>query len=277
MVRPENPVHMPIPRLVIPGILAIVASGCLNSSTLISVKSDGSGTIEQTMLVNAAAGRMALGGLEAPGAQGPIVNDADLRRTAESMGGVRFVSAEPMTAGGFEGVRALYAFDDVNTVRISQGPPPGSGGPSAFSPAPAADSPVVFHQARGADSSVLTVRLDEAARQAPDTNGAPAHVGPGALTDPQMLGMMKMMLQGFALAIDLEVDGAIVRTNADYVQGSRVTLLNVDLDALFEDEAAIADLQARLGPGTTPAQVWPYLKGVTGIRINQPLLTIEYR
>ena len=30
-------------------------SGCINSSTLVKVKPDGSGTIEQTMLVNAGA------------------------------------------------------------------------------------------------------------------------------------------------------------------------------------------------------------------------------
>ena len=51
--------------------------------------------------------------------------------------------------------------------------------------------------------------------------------------------MVKTMFQGFKVLIDVEVEGKIVKTNADYVNGSRVTLLELDMATLFEDEAAL--------------------------------------
>ena len=55
---------------------------------------------------------------------GPVMNKADLERTAQRMGkGVRLVSAEPIKgANGFEGVKAIFAFDDINKIQVSQDP-----------------------------------------------------------------------------------------------------------------------------------------------------------
>lgn len=261
-------------RLLVPALLAIAAAGCINSATLISVKADGSGTVEQTLLVNASAAKMMFGAPGADGpAAGPVVNEADLERAAERMGGVRFVSAEPMTRGGFEGVKALYAFDDINTVQVSQDPQmSGSTSGSVAGPA-TASSPVRFKWARGASSSVLTVTFD----QAPGGTAAPDPADPQEMPDPQMLGMMKTMFQGFKVAIDLQVDGTIVRTNADWVTGSRVTLLEMDLSALLDDQAKLAELQKSMKPGASFADVRPLLKGVKGIKVNEPVVTIEYR
>ena len=36
--------------------------------------------------------------------------------------GVRLVSTEPVKAGGFEGSKAIFAFDDINQVQVSQDP-----------------------------------------------------------------------------------------------------------------------------------------------------------
>jgi hypothetical protein len=95
--------------------------------------------------------------------------------------------------------------------------------------------------------------------------------------DPAMMQMVKTMFQGFKIAIDLEVDGKIVKTNADYVNGSRVTLLELDMAGLFEDEAKLKALQSKLGPGASISEIKPYLKDVKGVKINHPSLTIEYR
>jgi hypothetical protein len=61
-----------------------------------------------------------------PGAEkhsaGTVINRDDLERTAARMGtGVRLVSAEKATGDpGFEGTKAIFAFDDINQVQISQ-------------------------------------------------------------------------------------------------------------------------------------------------------------
>jgi hypothetical protein len=104
-------------------LAAVPLTACLDSTTLVKVKPDGSGTVEQTTLVNTAAlkGMMPGGGKDTGG---PEINRADLERTAARMGkGVKLVSAEKATgAAGFEGTRAIYAFDDINEIQISQDP-----------------------------------------------------------------------------------------------------------------------------------------------------------
>src|SRR5689334_12563383 len=74
-------------------VAAISLSACLNSTTLIKLKPDGSGTVEQTTLMNMAAlkGMMGANAQQVP--QGPMMNKADLERTAQRMGkGVRLLS-----------------------------------------------------------------------------------------------------------------------------------------------------------------------------------------
>ena len=53
-----------------------------------------------------------------------MINREDLERTAARMGkGVRLVSAEPIKGdAGFEGTKAIFAFDDINQIQISQDP-----------------------------------------------------------------------------------------------------------------------------------------------------------
>ncbi|MGE0039664.1 MAG: hypothetical protein AB7V01_00635 [Vicinamibacterales bacterium] len=265
---------MSIHRLLVPTLLAVVAAGCINSATLISVKADGSGTVEQTLLVNQSAAKMMFGAPGGGGApDGPVVNTADLERAAERMGGVRFVSAEPLTRGAFAGVKALYAFDDINTVQVSQDPQMSGSSSGGLTTATSASSPVRFTWARGASSSVLTVTFD----QAPGAAAGAEPADPPEMPDPQMLGMMKSMFEGFKVAIDLQVDGTIVRTNADWVTGSRVTLLEMDLSALLDDQARLAELQKSMTPGASFSDVRPLLKGVKGIKVNEPVVTIEYR
>src|SRR6185436_18762795 len=87
-------------------------TACLNSTTLVKVKADGSGTVEQTTLVNMASlkGVMAAQGQGQRGPDGPMMNKEDLERTAAAMGeGVRLVSSEPIkNDAGWEGVKAIF-------------------------------------------------------------------------------------------------------------------------------------------------------------------------
>jgi hypothetical protein len=265
---------MPCVRVLAAIGLAFVLSGCINSGTLIRVKPDGSGTIEQTVLMNVAAVKSMMSGLGAQGKtkEGPF-NEADLKRAAERMGkGVRFVSSTPLKEGAFEGAKAIFAFDDISQVQIEQDPNIGSSsGAMSMAKKP---SPVTFKLAREGPTSALTITFDEGAAR----GAAPANPpGTPDTVDPAMLQMMKVMFQGFKVAIDLEVDGKIVKTNADYVNGSRITLLEIDLAALLEDEAKLRALQSKMGPGASIADVKPYLKDVKGVKINHSVVTIEYR
>jgi hypothetical protein len=264
-------------RFIALACLSVVASGCINSATLVKIKPDGSGTIEQTMLMNMQALKPMMQGLEQQGAKpaGPAVNEADLKRAAERMGGVTYVSGEPVKGpNGFEGVKAIYSFEDINKVRVDQDPQM-TGSTSGFSAGQKEDDdPVQFKLAKAAGVSTLTVTFPD---KPSDVKGAtPAEGGPD-MSNPQMLAMMKSMFDGFKVAIDLEVLGTIVKTDADYVSGSKITLLEMDFGQLLQDEEKLKQIQAKVKPGAKISEVKPYLKDVKGIKINNPVVTVVYR
>src|SRR5689334_16533413 len=87
--------------LLVPVLASLVLTGCINASTLIKVKPDGSGTLEQTVLMNAQAFRgmfSAMGADGKPAQVGPsTVNEAELKAAASKLGeGVTYVSSAPM-------------------------------------------------------------------------------------------------------------------------------------------------------------------------------------
>jgi hypothetical protein len=265
-------------KLAVAVMAAVIGSGCIRSATLITVKPDGSGTIEQTVLMNAAALKGMLGGLG--GAQQTSsggLNEEELRKTAARLGeGVSYVSSEPLKADdGFEGAKALYAFTDINKIRVSQDPNLTGAAPGGVSTAPKDDNPVTFALARSGGVSNLTVTFND--KPARDKAASPAPPGGPSMDNPQMMEMMKTMFQGFKVGIDLQVVGSIIKTNADHVAGSKVTLLEMDLGALRADEAKLKEVQKVLGPNASVAELKPYLKDIKGLKVNDPVVTIAFK
>lgn len=264
-------------RLLVFTGLGIVASGCINSASLIRVKTDGSGTIEQTMLVNTAALKGLMAGMGGAAGKQPgsvLLNEADFKRAAERMG-VRPLSLTPVKEGSFEGHKALYAFDDISKVRVDQDPQMSGATSGRFSSAPTNSNPIRFSLTRQGDRSTLTISVDEkvAAEATAKAQDAPSLDA----VDPAMMQMIKTMFEGFHVGIDLEVEGQIIETNADYVSGSRITLLEVDMGAVLADEEKLKTLQSKLKPGASLSELRPYLKDIKGVKVNHPTVTIEYR
>jgi hypothetical protein len=139
----------------------------------------------------------------------------------------------------------------------------------------ASSNPIRFAFAKQGGSSVLTITVDE---KAAASATAKAQDAPSLESvDPSVMQMLKTMFEGFHILIDLQVDGKIVKTNAEYVNGSRITLLEVDSAGVFEDEAKLKALQSKIRPGASISELRPYLKDIKGVKINHPTLTIEYR
>lgn len=275
----------PLTRLAVLAPLVLALGGCITSETLVKLKADGSGTIEQTILFNEKTIEMvpkmmakAMGGGEvkstSKGSPLDAFDEEKLRAEASSLGkGVRFVSAEEITRGDLKGARVIYAFDDVNALAIDQDPAAGALGDLAPPPEGDAKDKLGFRLARQPNGNALvTVLFDE-----PKDTGTPAATpSPGGDDIPaDMQAMMMQMFDGFRIAIDVEVDGPIVNTSSPFVDGSRVTVLELDLGLLVKNPAHLKTLE-QLGPGATVSEMIPLLKDIKGIKVNQPPLTIEF-
>jgi hypothetical protein len=251
-------------------LLAVASSGCLRSTTTIDLRPDGSGTILQETGMTAQALAMLKGFSGASqetgrkDSKGPeLFSEEQARKAADTMG-VTFVSGEPFKDGGLEGYRARYAFEDITKIKVKLDQ--GSSSMSGDSRQP----PFGFTLDRGAASSVLTIQMPE---QAPGAAlpGLPAAGGSDAekAQAAQALAMMKMMMQGMFVDVSLNVSGRILKSNAPHIDGSRVTLLQIDLDKIMADDGALQKLQS--------ATDLKALSSVPGLKVaSEPKLTIEF-
>lgn len=256
---------------------AVTLSGCLAADTLIKVKADGSGTIEQTVLVSTNALDM-MGGMAAMGGEGKgalpadMFDESKLREAASRLGeDVRFVSSQPLETNGMKGVKAIYAFTDVSRIKVSPGPDLPVGAPQGTQ----AES-LSFKMTKGAAGSVLTITMPQPKEDAKATGtpSAPESMPPEAAG---MMEMMKSMMKGMRVAVAVEVAGTIAKTNAQHRTGSRVTLLEVDMDTLMQDPAMMQSLQGKMRPGASAADLQAAIAGVKGVKMSGPTVTIEWR
>ncbi|MBZ5557926.1 MAG: hypothetical protein LAO77_11685 [Acidobacteriia bacterium] len=253
------------------GLLALVAlttSGCFHMTTTLTVRGDGSGMIEHQMLVtNAGIAQLKQFGALAGGRGQNVdpISEAQARALAASIGpGVTYVSSTPTSSPMGQGRDATYAFTDVSQLRISPRPAVPAGLPASRAPGLTDDAPITFsmtHEANG--NAVLHIHVPE-----PDFLGTLA--SPAAANQ---IAMVKMLLGGARVSLMTEPAGTLVHATSPYVDGSRVTLLDVDLDQILKDEASVAKLQA----ATTQEEAQAVLEHLAGLKIDLTReITIEF-
>lgn len=252
--------------------LVVPLAGCLTSSTLLTVRSDGSGTIEQTTTMapetvaqvsQLTSGLAGLRGEAPAGQAAELFSESDARAAAGALGeGVTFVSSEKIKTAVAEGLKVVYAFADITKIRLNERPTAPTGSAPGFRMRGSGPEEIRFRFSRQpGGTSVVTLVFPELAPEQ-ITRAQPG--GSARTIDPQALSMARLVLKDLRLSIVLQVAGRIVRTSSPYVQGQRVTLLDMDFNALSSDETMLQRLQAVESIEEAKA----ILKGVKGFTFN---------
>ena len=237
-------------------------------TTVLNVGGDGSGTITHRMVYTTQALAQlrqfaALGGGRG-GAFDPL-SEQQARDMAASIGpGVTYVGSTPVTSPTGQGRESTYAFADVSQLRISTQPAT-PGGVSINAPGLSTTSESITfsltHEPDG--NAVLHIHV-------PDPNFLDALGSPAAASQ---IGMIKNMLAGAHMLLVAEPTGRVARTSSPYVDGQRVTLLEVDLDEVLKDETLLPRLQA----AKTQDEAKAIVKAAQGLKINLDRdITIEF-
>jgi len=251
---------------------ALACAGCFQMTTIVHLNGDGSGTIDHSMLITKAALAQirqfsALGGR---GQTIDFVSEEQARKMAATLGpGVSYVSSEAINTPLGEGRNSKYAFADINTLRISSQPEV-PGGISVKTQAFSTNSNTITCSfARDPNgNAILKINLPELNLQGALGN---ANTGDAGIT--QQLAMVRALLAGARILIGVEPAGQLVKTTSPFVDGTRVTLLDVNLDQVLANEALIAQVQA----AKTPEEIKTALTGVPGLRIAlEREVTIEF-
>jgi len=275
-------------------MLCLFLSSCFDSTTKITVRPDGSGTIEETVIVRRVAieqirnmvGEMArgLGGnqesIETHGLN--LFDESKLRADATKLGdGVEYQSGQRIVNEHGEGYRAVYTFADISRLRINQNPSekiPGAGtvklptqpkefvtfeftrgSPNrlvVYLPRQGQPDSIEAEKAQSADSSQggvkvvddnsVDVTFDSKSEDSVDISfGNKPKPTPDRLSrelDPQVMAMVQGLFENMRMRLVLQFQGTITETNATHLEGSRVTLFEMDFGALLENPEKLAGL-----------------------------------
>src|SRR5215470_10360679 len=200
--------HMRILRFGLLAFAILPLAGCFQSSTLIRVKADGSGTIEQRLLLTEQAldqlkAFTILGGGNADNADPTAEPQA--RALAAAIGpGVTYVSSMPVADGRLQGRVSTYSFADVTQLQISEQPSiAGSGGPGLRAQGINTSSdPITFALDRKPNGNVILRILVPR----PGVFPTGPNCAPQAPTAEQ-IAMMKSCLAGARLTVVVEPEG----------------------------------------------------------------------
>jgi hypothetical protein len=266
---------MTIVRRALVAVTMLPLVGCFQASTVIRVKGDGSGTIEQRVLLTSAAmdqlrAFAILGGNSADSVD--PTSEAQARSMAAAIGpGVTYLSSTPVRADGAQGRDAIYAFTDITQLRISEQPRV-PGGLSLRTQGVSTDSdPITFAMTRQPDGNVLlrilVPRPGVLSFATPNRNG---EVKPPSL---EQINMVKQLLAGARLTVAVEPEGRLVETSSPFVDGNRVTLIDLDIDKAASDPDLITKLQS----SQTLEDAKATINSVPGLKITlDPEISITF-
>ena len=226
-----------------------------------------------------AAGFGDLGGEKKDGkpAKGFELMDAEkLKAAAEKMGeGVTFIGAQKIDNESGSGFVATYAFTDINKLKLDQNPsdllPTPGGKKGAAGPGAGKKEPVTFKFTKG-PLAELTVKMPT-----PDLKAAAKQKEQaGAGMEDMAMQMMQQMFKDMKISMAIEVTGTIKETNAEYRDGSRVTLMEMDFNKLLANPEKFKQL-AKENPKSIQESK-ALMKGIDGVKVETaPEVKIKFQ
>lgn len=251
-------------RLLLTVLAALVLPSCFQSATTLRLNPDGSGTLTEETTLGAQALAM-IAQMAALGGGGPdpladMASEEKAKQRLASLGeGVTLEKVEPIPG---KGGRVVYRFADINKLKLdtngamTAAMPQMPGVPQA---AAAADKvePVTFQFADG----VLTIKqpFPEKGEEVEVTDEDLAE-----LENPEMQAMMAGMMGDMRISVKVIVDSGIAETNATYVDGNTVTLMEMEMGKLMKDPENLKKLSKI--DQQNPAAAMEALKEIEGVK-----------
>ncbi len=231
--------------------LLSMLTGCLQIKTVINVKADGSGEVEQTFLMRSDLIEMMKGfqtmGEDNGDEESDLFTEEELEENAGTFGrGVHFVSAESLTTEWGEGYRAVYRFNDISQLKINQNPGEKMPSDAAMMDGGGEDpAEYVRFDFKKGNPAVLTVYIpqeEDVSAQSEESGDLPEEgFGDDNFMDPAMLAEFYADMR---VRMMLHFPGGIVSTNAQHRDGPRVTLLDIDFSKIMSNPEVLEELMS---------------------------------
>jgi len=252
-------------------LVAIGLDGCIRVSTLVSVNPDGSGRLTERVAMNTSY--MSIMGGSAKGDEkkkGVSLPDRDaFRKSAEAMGeGVTPVSVRAFTDGSYEGYEAVYAFRNISTIQVSgaMNERPGMDSTLMVNRSPSLKDQVRFRFTKGKPSTLVIILPEEKVLLTPAKKGDEPVKQSSPEQQKLSLAIIRELFKGTRMTLAVDVQGDIVKTDAECREGSRLILADIDFDQLLLEENQDETLLNLAGYGRSPDAPGDILNRVPGMR-----------
>lgn len=289
-----------IKRSILLGALCaiILITACIDSTTVISVRKDGSGMITETIYIDKSVKDMMEGMFaqmnsetEDEAEDAKLLDLDQYREKAPKLGeGVKFLSAKEITReDGSTGTQVTYSFDDIRKLNISAQPdnPMGDSMADMMGGEPAEeaedDAPITFDFIKGGTSTLIIKMPKKEEPESSEDITMETEEAPEISETPAVnLGMIRQMFAGFRIQIMIELlDGKIQKTNSSFVERidgrDTITLLDMELGKILKDEKLTKDLNS-MSKIMDMNTVMEKMKDIPGLKIEtQETIEIKFK
>ncbi|MGE5350731.1 MAG: hypothetical protein ACM3P0_01520 [Acidobacteriota bacterium] len=261
-------------RLFISALLlasVMILPGCIEIYTTINLNPDGTGTVEKNLMMSREAIMMISSFFPNPDTtkKFDLFDEDKFRKDALDMGDhVKYVSGKRQSAKDKEGYVITYAFTDIDKVRIGQNPahilrPPDM--PAMEKDTTDDGEEYISFDLKRDDPSTLTIKLPSEEFQESEKKQLESAVDTMQI-DTQMEKKIKQMVSQMRMAFVVNVPGTITQTNAQYHEGSKITLAEIDFGKLIEDPRNYKRFMAMKDKPFSEAK--KFLRTIPGIKIE---------
>jgi hypothetical protein len=258
-------------------LMALILAGCFQVKTTVQVKKDGSGTLTQKVLMSTefmqSMQQMAQS-FDANDEKDDIFFDEEELKAEASQYGdmVRFVSARKLEEGSMSGYEAVYEFDNIEKLTISESPEEKLMGQEP-------GEIINFQFSKGNPARLNIIMPNDELREDEEFNEddviAEDYEDSTEITEKER-EMLQQMYKNMKVEMEIVFDGKIVNTNSSFQSGNKICLLQMDFEKLMEDPQTLKYLAAH--KEQDPAAIKSTMANIPGVKVETaPEIFVEFK
>ena len=259
---------MKFPSLVLLAVAFVLAS-CIEIKSTVVVNKDGTATIEESILLSAELATM-MQGAQASQLKGLVMNKEMAEERAKKLGeGVTVKSHEEVkTPDGKSGVKVVFAVADLARLKYVPFEPEQDDKPASLS------APMTF----ALTGSTLTITNPDADKKKGGEAAAPKKSADEIAMMKSQMTMMKPMLAGMHLAVEVKGASGIASSDATHLSDGAITYLEIQFDKLMQNADAYTGFMESVDAGMSAADMAAKFGKVDGLKIEgKKVVTAELK
>ena len=220
---------------------AFLFTGCLEVNTTIHLNKDGSGTLEESVLMSSQVVKMIsafAGSFDSTGTDTSkfslFKEDELIADTSKYGSGVKYVSGKEVKENGKEGYNVVYSFSDITKLKINQNPNSKLDMEGVEFEEDTAHEFLHFNFTPG-EPALLSIELPPMDKEETEAEDSLQVQEDTLAANTEGMDELLKLMKDMRIALTLDVNGKITQTNASYVNGSSVTLFDMSFNELLEN------------------------------------------